>query len=147
MSCSGIIVPYNITTNDSCNDPARCTTPLLISDESQPGGACSDEELLPCFLRFSNDPMPREDASNMRCKFILRKPPAEAKADCAQGSEPYTLGSSAQYLPDISKDSTEQSWIIHPSYYQYRGCTCLQVRMPAYAVGPHQTSRGCAELV
>eukprot|EP00878_Enallax_costatus_P012841 GHUV01013409.1.p1 GENE.GHUV01013409.1~~GHUV01013409.1.p1 ORF type:complete len:602 (+),score=76.08 GHUV01013409.1:316-2121(+) len=136
MSCSGVITPYNVTTNASCNDPTRCTTPSLISGESHPGAVCSDEELLPCFLRFSNDSMPREDSSNMRCKFIMRKPPEQAKIDCAQRSGAYTLGNSAQYLPDIVKDSTEQSWIIHPSYYQYRGCTCLQVSSPL----PHTVS-------
>eukprot|EP00878_Enallax_costatus_P010339 GHUV01010792.1.p1 GENE.GHUV01010792.1~~GHUV01010792.1.p1 ORF type:complete len:435 (+),score=60.06 GHUV01010792.1:1207-2511(+) len=132
MSCSGVITPYNVTTNASCNDPTRCTTPSLISGESHPGAVCSDEELLPCFLRFSNDSMPREDSSNMRCKFIMRKPPEQAKIDCAQRSGAYTLGNSAQYLPDIVKDSTEQSWIIHPSYYQYRGCTCLQGYSPVW---------------
>lgn len=128
MSCSGVTKPYIITTNASCNDPTRCKTPHLIQGDEEAGEPCSDSELLPCFLRFSNESLPREDSSNMRCKFITRKPPAMAKADCAGGSDPYTLEDNAEYLPDIVKDSTEQSWLIDPAYYQYRECTCLQVR-------------------
>jgi hypothetical protein len=65
---AGIIRPYNVTTNYSCTDPAVCTTPVTVGDEAAAGVHCSAEQLLPCFLRFSDWMVPRGDASNMRCK-------------------------------------------------------------------------------
>jgi hypothetical protein len=68
LSCSGIIKPYTVTTNASCSDPARCKTPHTFDDALAKQHVCSEEEQLPCFLRFSDYLLPREDASNMRCK-------------------------------------------------------------------------------
>jgi hypothetical protein len=33
MSCAGITTPYTITTNNSCSDPVRCTTPQEYGDK------------------------------------------------------------------------------------------------------------------
>lgn len=130
MSCSGITKPFVITTNASCDDPDRCKTPTVIrGDNNGTIRKCSEDELLPCFLKFSDTALPREDARNLRCKYIVRKEPEEGKRDCADGVYgSYFLGDSVQYLPDMRKDSNEQSWIIDPSYYQFRECSCLQVR-------------------
>jgi hypothetical protein len=68
LSCSGIIKPYMVTTNASCSNPARCKTPRWFGDALAAQHVCSEEEALPCFLRFSDYLLPREDASNMRCK-------------------------------------------------------------------------------
>lgn len=68
LSCSGITQPYTVTTNASCSDPARCKTPRRFGDVEAQQHLCSEEQQLPCFLRFSDDELPREDASNMRCK-------------------------------------------------------------------------------
>lgn len=130
MSCSGITKPFVITTNASCTDPDLCRTEVVVTGEAGNGTAlqCTEEQLLPCFLQFSDIAVPREDASNMRCKYIVRKTPEHAKLDCAQeeyGS--YFLGESVQYLPGVVKDSTQQSWLVEPAYYQYRECSCLQV--------------------
>lgn len=68
LSCSGIIKPYTVTTNASCSDPGRCKTPKRFGDEVTGQHVCSEQEQLPCFLKFSDYLLPREDASNMRCK-------------------------------------------------------------------------------
>jgi hypothetical protein len=68
LSCSGIIRPYTVTTNQSCSDPERCKTPQRFGSAEAQQHVCSEAEQLPCFLRFSDYVLPREDASNMRCK-------------------------------------------------------------------------------
>eukprot|EP00882_Tetradesmus_deserticola_P003941 GHRQ01004167.1.p1 GENE.GHRQ01004167.1~~GHRQ01004167.1.p1 ORF type:complete len:529 (+),score=216.66 GHRQ01004167.1:433-2019(+) len=68
FSCSGITQPYTAATNASCSDPARCKTPRKFGDVEAQQHVCSIGQQLPCFLRFSDYLLPREDASNMRCK-------------------------------------------------------------------------------
>ncbi|WIA21705.1 hypothetical protein OEZ85_000871 [Tetradesmus obliquus] len=124
MSCAGIIRPYNVTTNSSCTDPRECTTPETIGNASDAGVLCAPEQLLPCFLRFSDWMVPRDDASNMRCKVILRREPDNAQEVCAATSA-VGLGDQAGMLPAIWPDQAEQEWSIDPSYYQYQVCECL----------------------
>jgi hypothetical protein len=68
LSCSGITRPYTVTTNQSCSDPECCKTPQTFGSVQTQQHVCDEEEQLPCFLRFSDYLLPREDASNMRCK-------------------------------------------------------------------------------
>jgi hypothetical protein len=70
MACSGIIRPYNITTNASCSNPDYCKTPQTFGDNATAQMFCSDEQVLPCFLRFSDEQLPLDDASNMRCRCV-----------------------------------------------------------------------------
>jgi hypothetical protein len=115
LSCSGVIRPYNITTNASCSDPDQCTTPQLVGapqqESSDAAERCGDASVLPCFLRFSDYTLPREDNSNMRCSYIMRKTPEAARVDCAE----FGLGGDAAHLPDLIKDSTQQQWLRDPS--------------------------------
>lgn len=133
MSCSGIVKPYTVTTNYSCSDPKRCTTPQLFGGNDTTVRRCSDDQLLPCFLMFSEYAIPREDASNMRCKYIVRKRPDQALADCEGAADGYQLGDQAPNLPDIVREGSEQQWVVDPAYFQYRACTCLQVRRQMHA--------------
>lgn len=111
-----------VTTNNSCNDPQRCHTPQQFGDLSPGIKRCASDALLPCFLKFTDFYVPRDDASNMRCKPIVRKSASEARRDCAG---PELLGDQAQSIPD--KRWTAR-WEIDPSYYQYQACECLMVR-------------------
>jgi hypothetical protein len=87
--------------------------------------------VLPCFLRFTEESLPKDDSSNMRCKLIARRPSDEARAACSTGQLPFGLGAEGENLPEISRTASEQSWVLDPSYYQYRGCTCLLVSTAA----------------
>jgi hypothetical protein len=128
MACSGIIRPYNVTTNASCSNPDACKTPQTFGDKATAQMLCSDEQVLPCFLRFSDEQLPLDDASNMRCRYILRKLPQQAKQDCAEASGMYGLGPDAdEVMPDIVRDAQQQQWMLDPMYFQYRGCSCLTV--------------------
>lgn len=92
--------------------------------DSQSTYQCSDAELLPCFLTFSEHAVPRTDRTNMACPAIVRLPHDEAVVACS-GSAPYQLGVLA---PGVAVTQTgEQSWELDPSYYQYRKCVCLKV--------------------
>lgn len=129
LSCSGVIEPFTVTTNASCSDPQRCTTPQVIgAEEARQRHICSAEQQLPCFLKFSEFFVPRGDQSNMRCKAILRKDPEEASADCA-ASNPQSLGDQASLLPDTAADQHNQQWLVDPAYFQYQACDCLQVSL------------------
>lgn len=123
LSCAGIIQPYSVTTNTSCSDPRICRTPQRFGDEPVSITRCTQDELLPCFLRFSDYFLPREDSSNMRCKQIIRKPADTAQHDCG-GSGPGQLGALAQQIPDKSRDRWAR-WEVDPAYYQYQACECL----------------------
>jgi hypothetical protein len=128
MACSGIIRPYNVTTNASCSNPDTCKTPQPFGDKATALMHCSDEQVLPCFLRFSDESLPLDDASNMRCRYILRKLPQQAKDDCAAAQGMYGLGPDAdEVMPDIVRDAQQQQWMLDPMYFQYRGCSCLTV--------------------
>lgn len=128
MSCAGIIRPYNVTTNASCSNPDYCKTPQLWGSTETIRHYCSPEQVLPCFLRFSEEALPLDNASNMRCKNILRKHPDQAKADCADAPGEYSLGAESDALPIIERGASEQQWLLDASYWQYRGCSCLMVR-------------------
>jgi hypothetical protein len=128
MACSGIIRPYNITTNASCSNPDYCKTPQQFGSKDTAHMFCSDSQVLPCFLRFSDESLPLDDASNMRCRYILRKLPQQAKEDCAEATGMYGLGPDAdEVMPDIVRDAQQQQWMLDPMYFQYRGCSCLTV--------------------
>jgi hypothetical protein len=128
MACSGIIRPYNVTTNASCSNPDYCKTPQTFGDTATAQMFCSDKQVLPCFLRFSDEQLPLDDASNMRCRYILRKLPEQAKQDCAAAEGMYGLGEDADgAMPDIIRDAQQQQWMLDPMYFQYRGCSCLTV--------------------
>jgi hypothetical protein len=78
---------------------------------------CTDGQLLPCFLQFGPYDVPRGDSSNMRCAPVERKPPGVAERDCRTGT--------AFTLLDNADEVGLQQWDVPPSYFQYRGCTCL----------------------
>lgn len=123
MSCAGITRPYGVTTNNSCTDPDRCTTPAWFGNDTAVE-RCPRERQLPCFLRFSDYPVPRDDNSSMRCKYIIRKQPGDAKAACS-GEGDFLLGDQAEVLLDSPPGALEQQWIVPPSYFQYQACECL----------------------
>jgi len=117
-----------VTTNLSCTDPDVCTTPQKFGDEAAPVLHCEPGELLPCFLKFTEYTVPREDNSNMKCKVIMRKPKQQAQQDCS-GSGPQRLGAQADSLPETATDRWIARWDIDPAYYQYQACECLLVRL------------------
>lgn len=124
-----VCVKQTLTTNASCTDPAYCTTPTVFGDESELLKHCTQEELLPCFLKFSDYSVPREDSSNSKCKFIMRKSSEQARRDCAS-----QLGDQASSISEGSTDRWLARWEIDPSYYQYQACECLLVS-PGACVG------------
>mgnify|MGYP001806890798 CR=1 FL=1 len=87
---------------------------------------CTSEQLLPCFLSFSEYMVPRDDDSNQRCNYIIRRQPADALASCSAGGN-NSLGEQAVQLPDLGPDRLEQMWHIDPSYFQFQVCECLLV--------------------
>lgn len=125
LSCAGITQPYSVTTNYSCSDPRICTTPQQFGDPSVPIMRCTQDELLPCFLRFSDYFLPREDSSNMKCKQIIRKAADAAQRDCG-GSGLGQLGDLSQQIPDKPVDRWAR-WEVDPAYFQYQACECLLV--------------------
>lgn len=126
MSCAGVIRPYVITTNNSCSDPDRCITPVTIGNPETRYHACDPGQLLPCFLRFSDYMVPRDDDTNMRCKYIVRRPVEEARKLCS-GDDETMLGDQAGQLPELGTDRLQQLWHVDPSYFQYQACECLLV--------------------
>jgi len=126
MSCAGVIRPYVVTTNNSCSDADRCTTPVMIGKPEDQYLACDQGELLPCFLRFSDYMVPRDDDTNMRCKYIVRRPVEEARKLCS-GAGDTMLGDQAGQLPELGTDRMQQLWHVGPSYFQYQACECLLV--------------------
>lgn len=85
---------------------------------------CIGDQLLPCFLQFSNYTLPRTDASNMSCPLVLRRSYDEAQRTCA-GDGAMQLGKQAHNVADAMAD--EQVWKLDPTYFQYKGCRCLPV--------------------
>jgi hypothetical protein len=136
MSCAGITRPFALATNNSCSDPDRCTTPRMYGEQAAAQRVCAAQQLLPCFLRFSEYLIPREDDSNMRCKFIQRRSAADARAACGGGGSGSggggggeVLGDQAASLPDLGGgERLAQAWHVDPAYYQYQVCECLLVR-------------------
>jgi hypothetical protein len=124
-----LLAVQTFTTNFSCSDPRLCRTPQQFGDPTQPERRCATDELLPCFLRFSDYHLPREDNSNMRCKEIVRKPTEQARKDCGGEQQ---LGGLASTIPYKSTDRWSARWEVDPSYYQYQVCECLLVRMAAW---------------
>jgi hypothetical protein len=118
-----------VTTNVSCTDPEVCTTPKLVGDPSARLAKCDKDQLLPCFLTFTDYMLPRDDNSNMRCKIILRKPTQQAQRDCRDGEGPQQLGGQAADIPDVSTDRTMARWEVDPAYYQFQACECLIVSL------------------
>jgi hypothetical protein len=55
------------------DEAAAAAAAVTVGDEAAAGVHCSAEQLLPCFLRFSDWMVPRGDASNMRCKVGVLK--------------------------------------------------------------------------
>jgi hypothetical protein len=127
MSCADVIKPYAVRVNNSCNNQDVCLTDVWTGATHEQEYVCPDEQVLPCFLTFAIESLPRDDASNMRCRIIVRRAPEDARAACSAGVVPFSLGGEGETLPDIRRTASEQSWLIDPSYYQYRGCTCLLV--------------------
>lgn len=127
LSCAGIISPYQVTTNNSCADPDRCTTPVKVGDNATRYHLCDRNQLLPCFLRFSEYMVPRDDDSNMRCKYIIRRPVDDARGVCGEDDGSTTLGAQAAQLPELGSDRLGQIWHVDPSYFQYQVCECLLV--------------------
>lgn len=125
--CPGAGCLQTITTNSSCMDPERCTTPRTYGDAETANHPCPAEQLLPCFLRFSDYLVPRDDDSNMRCRVIMRLPVDETQRRCAStGAQ--GLGEQAAQLPNVSLTGNgAQAWLVDPSYYQYQACECLMV--------------------
>uniref|UniRef100_A0A383VNF8 Guanylate cyclase domain-containing protein n=1 Tax=Tetradesmus obliquus TaxID=3088 RepID=A0A383VNF8_TETOB len=125
LSCSGITRPFAVTVNASCNDALKCRTMQWVPANTTANQSCPADAVLPCFLRFSEESLPKDDSSNMRCKLIARRPPDDARASCASGEPPFSLGAEGGNLPEVSRTASEQAWVIDPGYYQYRGCSCL----------------------
>lgn len=148
LSCSGITRPFVVTTNASCSDPARCKTARQYGSVEAQQHVCAPSEQLPCFLRFSDYLIPREDNSNMRCRYIVRLPQEQAIEACS-GSLPADLGASADSLPKMSSEPYDQVWYVDPSYYQYQEnvCECLVVSWGVggqeLMAGLHLPSRAC----
>jgi hypothetical protein len=127
MSCSGITRPFAVSVKASCNDALKCRSMEWVPANTTANQTCPADAVLPCFLRFTEESLPKDDSSNMRCKLIARRSPEEARASCVAGEPPFSLGTEGENLPEISRTASEQAWLIDPSYYQYRGCTCLLV--------------------
>jgi hypothetical protein len=127
LSCADVIQPYSVRVNNSCNNPDVCLTDIWSEKSHGDDYACPDDQVLPCFLTFASESLPRDDASNMRCRIIVRRPTEEARTACSGSEPPFFLGGEGTTLPDTRKTGSEQSWVLDPSYYQYRGCTCLLV--------------------
>ena len=125
MSCAGIIKPFSVLTSPNCGELERCTKPIPYGDDQAQYHVCSESELLPCFLRFSEYQIPRDDHSNMRCRYILRKEQQQAIEDCSG-----VLGDQASMLPNSSEAGA--TWLVDPSYYQFRECSCLVVRVTTH---------------
>lgn len=123
---SGFCLLQTVTTNVSCTDVDYCTTPEEFGNASAAAQRCAPDQLLPCFLMFTDYTVPREDASNMKCKAITRKPTKQATEDCA-GPAPHGLGAEASLLPAVSSDRWMARWELDPSYYQFQSCECLLV--------------------
>jgi hypothetical protein len=115
MSCLG-----------SSNAAAAGNATANSTAAEQPQQQCDDEQLLPCFLFFSKVTLPRTDNSNMACPVIMRRPKDEAVQACS-GDGMSQLGEQAGNIADLA--STQQTWDVDPSYYQYRPCRCLEVRL------------------
>jgi hypothetical protein len=118
-----------VSVNASCNDATKCKTKEWVAANTTANQSCPSDQVLPCFLRFTQESLPKDDNSNMRCKLIARRAPDDARAACSAGQYPFSLESEGQNLPEISRTASEQSWVIDPAYYQYRGCTCLLVSL------------------
>lgn len=148
MSCAGIVQPYNISTNNSCSDPERCRTPRTFGNADSRYQVCKKDELLPCFLRFSDYLVPRDDESNMRCKLIQRRPVEEAKANCGGPNGNVSLGEQAAQLPEYTvSDRQQQMWYVDPGYYQFQVCECLLVSLlplPERETGQHMKTLLCS---
>uniref|UniRef100_A0A383VLE1 Guanylate cyclase domain-containing protein n=1 Tax=Tetradesmus obliquus TaxID=3088 RepID=A0A383VLE1_TETOB len=125
LSCADVIKPYAVRVNNSCTNPNVCLTDVWAESSHGDDYVCPDEQVLPCFLAFSNESLPRDDASNMRCRLIVRRAPEDARAACSGSDPPFFLGGESESLPDNSESGSEQAWVIDPKYYQYRGCSCL----------------------
>lgn len=110
---------YNGTNSSSSDDDAE----YLRLDSNY---RCSESELLPCFLTFSEHAVPRTDATNMACPAVERLPHGSAVEACA-GSAPWQLGEFASAV--AVTQTAEQSWELDPAVYQYRSCKCLKVML------------------
>jgi hypothetical protein len=115
MSCLGTLA------NAAANTTANSST----AEQQQPLQQCEDSHLLPCFLFFSKELLPRTDSSNMACPVIMRRFKDEAVQACA-GDGVAQLGEQAGNIADLT--SAQQAWDVDPSYYQFRPCRCLEVR-------------------
>ncbi|KAF6255371.1 hypothetical protein COO60DRAFT_215437 [Scenedesmus sp. NREL 46B-D3] len=134
-SLTGVIPPEmsvlkNLHEVDLRNSSMSCLgTPDAAAAAEQPPlqqqqqQQCTDSQLLPCFLSFSRVTLPRTDNNHMACPVILRLPLDEAVQACS-GDGPSQLGEQAGNIADIV--STQQTWDVDPSYYQYRPCSCLE---------------------
>jgi hypothetical protein len=126
LSCAGVTRPFIITTNNSCSDPDRCLTPEQFGNNKTRLQQCPHDQLLPCFLHFSDYLVPRDDNSNMRCRYIVRRNWDAARRTCASGATT-ALGEQASSLPDFVGERVEQLWHVDATYYQYQICDCLMV--------------------
>lgn len=90
--------------------------------------SCSDAELLPCFLTFSEHQVPRTDSTKMACPDVVRLPHEQAVAACS-GAAPWQLGVLAGGVA-VTQTARAQSWDVEPRYFQYRKCTCLKLCVP-----------------
>jgi hypothetical protein len=92
LSCADVIKPYAVRVNNSCNNPDVCLTDVWAEKSHNEDYVCPDDQVLPCFLTFSSESLPRDDASNMRCRIITRRSPEEARAACSASEPPFFLG-------------------------------------------------------
>lgn len=110
---------------DGRNTSMSCSADGLDGGVGGGTARCAADELLPCFLRFSEHVVPLTDASNMACPVIERLSEADAVAACSGGG-PMQLGDQAYLLEGV--DTGVQSWFLDPAYFQYAHCNCLVVR-------------------
>jgi hypothetical protein len=138
ISCVPLLIytrspyPYNSTNSSSGgNSSASQYGNSSVDDDAaylrlDSNYRCSESELLPCFLTFSEHAVPRTDATNMACPVVERLPHDSAVAACA-GSASWQLGDFASAV--AVTQFAEQSWELDPAVYQYRSCKCLKVML------------------
>ena len=100
---------------------------LSCAGEVTPGvppPVCSDEELLPCFLKFGDRFVPLQDNSFLQCKPIMRRDLLDGYENCNETASPDVKDGT---MTIQEEELMRQQWQLDPSYYQYKTCKCLEV--------------------
>jgi hypothetical protein len=100
---------------------------LSCAGEATPGEpprVCSDDELLPCFLKFGDHYVPLQDDSFLQCKPIMRRELLDGYENCEETPPPDITDGDVTIQEE---ELLRQHWEVDPSYYQYKTCKCLEV--------------------